>query len=180
MAGFLFRLELEGGTPADPPTFETATPTWNPGDTIPLVERAVAEEDGALLAEHLPFEERQFFVEDGRAVLIACLGEVAARVLGRAVERNKGVEDDVRHVESFRSGDGFHWSDRLRCPDSSPLAESPVRIVSPKVVSPEGALDFGREVARKCRSGETKSGWASVRECHPSVSQAQPASIASR
>jgi hypothetical protein len=24
MAGFLFRLELEGGTPADPPTFETA------------------------------------------------------------------------------------------------------------------------------------------------------------
>jgi hypothetical protein len=36
MAGFLFRLELEGGTPADPPTFETATPTWRPGDTIPL------------------------------------------------------------------------------------------------------------------------------------------------
>ena len=37
MAGFLFRLELEGGTPADPPTFETAVHTWRPGDTIPLV-----------------------------------------------------------------------------------------------------------------------------------------------
>jgi hypothetical protein len=36
MAGFLFRLELEGGTPADPPTFETAVPNWRPGDTIPL------------------------------------------------------------------------------------------------------------------------------------------------
>jgi hypothetical protein len=35
MAGFLFRLELEGGTPADPPTFATAVPTWRPGDTIP-------------------------------------------------------------------------------------------------------------------------------------------------
>ena len=31
-----FRLELEGGTPADPPTFETAVSTWRPGDTIPL------------------------------------------------------------------------------------------------------------------------------------------------
>ena len=36
MAGFLFRLELEDGTTADPPTFETAVPTWRPGDTIPL------------------------------------------------------------------------------------------------------------------------------------------------
>jgi hypothetical protein len=36
MAGFLFRLELEGGTPADPPMFETAVHTWRPGDTIPL------------------------------------------------------------------------------------------------------------------------------------------------
>jgi hypothetical protein len=39
MAGFLFRLELEGGTPADPPTFETAVHTWRPGDTIPLGRR---------------------------------------------------------------------------------------------------------------------------------------------
>jgi hypothetical protein len=36
MAGFTFRLELEDGTPADPPTFRTAVPTWRPGDTIPL------------------------------------------------------------------------------------------------------------------------------------------------
>jgi hypothetical protein len=42
MAGFLFRLELEGGTPADPPTFETAVPTWRPGDTIPLGRRNFA------------------------------------------------------------------------------------------------------------------------------------------
>jgi hypothetical protein len=39
MAGFPFRLELEGGTPADPPMFETAVPTWRPGDTIPLGRR---------------------------------------------------------------------------------------------------------------------------------------------
>ena len=30
MAGFLFRLELEGGTPADPPSFETAVHTRRP------------------------------------------------------------------------------------------------------------------------------------------------------
>jgi hypothetical protein len=36
MAGFTFRLEQEDGTPADPPTFRTAVPTWRPGDTIPL------------------------------------------------------------------------------------------------------------------------------------------------
>jgi len=33
MAGFTYRLEREDGTPADPPTFETATPTWGIGDT---------------------------------------------------------------------------------------------------------------------------------------------------
>jgi hypothetical protein len=36
MAGFTYRLELEDGTPADPPTLETAVPTWRVGDTIPL------------------------------------------------------------------------------------------------------------------------------------------------
>jgi hypothetical protein len=36
MAGFTYRLELEDGTPADPPTLETAVPTWRIGDTIPL------------------------------------------------------------------------------------------------------------------------------------------------
>jgi hypothetical protein len=36
MAGFTYRLELEDGTPADPPPFETAVPNWRAGDTIPL------------------------------------------------------------------------------------------------------------------------------------------------
>jgi hypothetical protein len=36
MAGFTYRLELEDGTPADPPILDTATPTWRIGDTIPL------------------------------------------------------------------------------------------------------------------------------------------------
>jgi hypothetical protein len=36
MAGFFFRLEHEDGTPADPPTLNTAVPNWRPGDTIPL------------------------------------------------------------------------------------------------------------------------------------------------
>jgi hypothetical protein len=36
MAGFYFRLELEDGTPADPPTLYTAVPSWARGDTIPL------------------------------------------------------------------------------------------------------------------------------------------------
>jgi hypothetical protein len=36
MAGFTFRLELEDGTPADAPTFRTAVPNWQAGDTIPL------------------------------------------------------------------------------------------------------------------------------------------------
>ena len=34
--GFMYRLELEDGTPADPPTFTAAVPNWKPGDTIPL------------------------------------------------------------------------------------------------------------------------------------------------
>lgn len=36
MAGFIFRLEHEDGTPADPPTFHTAVSNWDAGDTIPL------------------------------------------------------------------------------------------------------------------------------------------------
>ena len=35
--GLTFRLELEDGTPADPPTFRSAPGvSWEPGDTIPL------------------------------------------------------------------------------------------------------------------------------------------------
>jgi len=33
---FTYKLENEDGTPADPPVFRTAVPTWQPGDTIPL------------------------------------------------------------------------------------------------------------------------------------------------
>jgi hypothetical protein len=36
MAGFTHRLEHQDGTPADPPTFRTAVPNWQPGDEIPL------------------------------------------------------------------------------------------------------------------------------------------------
>lgn len=36
---FTFKLEHEDGTPADPPTFRTAAPTWRAGDTIPLGRR---------------------------------------------------------------------------------------------------------------------------------------------
>ena len=35
--GFTFRLELEDGTLADPPTFRSGPGvSWRPGDTIPL------------------------------------------------------------------------------------------------------------------------------------------------
>jgi hypothetical protein len=38
---FLFRLEHEDGTPADPRTFRTAVPSWRPGDVIPLGGRSL-------------------------------------------------------------------------------------------------------------------------------------------
>ena len=34
--GFIFRLELEDGTPTEPPTLATAVPNWRSGDEIPL------------------------------------------------------------------------------------------------------------------------------------------------
>jgi hypothetical protein len=33
---FIYKLENEDGTPADPPVLHTAVPTWQAGDTIPL------------------------------------------------------------------------------------------------------------------------------------------------
>jgi hypothetical protein len=36
MGLFAYKLERADGTPADPPTFKTAVPTWQQGDTIPL------------------------------------------------------------------------------------------------------------------------------------------------
>ena len=41
MGAFLYRLEREDRTPADPPTFRTAVPTWRRGDTIPLGGRTL-------------------------------------------------------------------------------------------------------------------------------------------
>ena len=38
---FAYRLEHEDGTPADPPTFQTAVPNWRAGDTIPLGGRSL-------------------------------------------------------------------------------------------------------------------------------------------
>ena len=33
---FTFKLVLEDGTPADPPTFTAAVPNWKAGDVVPL------------------------------------------------------------------------------------------------------------------------------------------------
>jgi hypothetical protein len=33
---FIYKLEREDGTPADPPVLHTAVPNWSVGDTIPL------------------------------------------------------------------------------------------------------------------------------------------------
>jgi hypothetical protein len=39
MAGFVFKLEHEDGTPADPPTFHTAVPNWQAGRHHPTGPR---------------------------------------------------------------------------------------------------------------------------------------------
>lgn len=48
---FIFTLEHEDGSPADPSTLATAVPNWKPGDTIPLGNdrtlRVVGIRDGA-------------------------------------------------------------------------------------------------------------------------------------
>jgi hypothetical protein len=38
---FMFRLEREDGSPADPPSLRTAVPNWTVGDTIPLGARTL-------------------------------------------------------------------------------------------------------------------------------------------
>ena len=38
---FAYRCGHEDGTPADPPTFQTAVLTWRPGDVIPLPHRSL-------------------------------------------------------------------------------------------------------------------------------------------
>jgi hypothetical protein len=59
MAAFNYKLEHEDGTPADPPSFHTAVPTWQAGDTIPLgtdrtlrvIEMRFADEDPVLVVK---------------------------------------------------------------------------------------------------------------------------------
>ena len=58
---FIFRLEQEDGSPADPPTLKSAVPDWRPGDTIPLGRRTLvvairdddADQPPALVVEDL-------------------------------------------------------------------------------------------------------------------------------
>ena len=38
---FIYRLQLEDGTLADPPVLNTAVPNWSAGDTIPLGHRTL-------------------------------------------------------------------------------------------------------------------------------------------
>jgi len=38
---FMFTLEHEDGTPAEPPILKTAVPNWKAGDTIPLGGRTL-------------------------------------------------------------------------------------------------------------------------------------------
>ena len=52
--GFMFRLEFEDGTPADPPTFRSSDGiSWNAGDTIPLGSERALRVVGKRLAENL-------------------------------------------------------------------------------------------------------------------------------
>ena len=41
MAGFLFRLELADGAPAEPATIEVAVPNMRVGDSVPLGKRTL-------------------------------------------------------------------------------------------------------------------------------------------
>ena len=62
--GLKFRLELEDGTPADPPMFRSAPGvSWKAGDTIPIGQRTLrvlgvrgddADQPPALVVEDLP------------------------------------------------------------------------------------------------------------------------------
>lgn len=59
---FTFKLELEDGTPADPPTFTAAVPNWKGGDTIPLRPgrslRVVEVREGVLVVESESWDRR--------------------------------------------------------------------------------------------------------------------------
>lgn len=52
---FTYKLVLEDGTPADPPTFVSAVPTWREGDTVlirPGVEFEIVAIDERAEAAH--------------------------------------------------------------------------------------------------------------------------------
>jgi hypothetical protein len=60
---FLFRLEKADGTPAEPPTLDSALPNWRAGDTIPLGRRSLrvvgirdddADQPPVLVVEDVP------------------------------------------------------------------------------------------------------------------------------
>ena len=60
---FMFRLENEDGSPAEPPTLRTANPNWRAGDTIPLGRKTLrvidvrdddADQPPALVVEECP------------------------------------------------------------------------------------------------------------------------------
>ena len=68
---FIYRLELEDGTPADPPTFRSASAvTWSAGDTIPMGRKTLrviaVRDDDADRPPALVVEE----VEGGRRVTV--------------------------------------------------------------------------------------------------------------
>jgi hypothetical protein len=42
---FTYKLEEEDGTPADPPTFRSAVPTWQPGDLRVIEARPASDHD---------------------------------------------------------------------------------------------------------------------------------------
>jgi len=55
MGLFAYKLERADGTPAEPATFQTAVPTWQRGDTIPLgkdrILRVIGTREGATLED---------------------------------------------------------------------------------------------------------------------------------
>jgi hypothetical protein len=60
---FIYKLELEDGTPADPPTLDTGVPNWRSGDEIPLGLRTLrvvrvrdddADQPSVLVVEDVP------------------------------------------------------------------------------------------------------------------------------
>jgi hypothetical protein len=58
---FYFRLELEDGTSADPPTLKAAVPDWRAGNTIALQHGRVLRVVGTGLRKHQTANRLPFF-----------------------------------------------------------------------------------------------------------------------